>query len=160
MKRDTNYIKPKSTEERLAEYNQAFSDIRNPDFEYNYERVIYQNEAYRTGDHRFYTEYLQHTYPQHLDEETKKFTRYSSQIDAMNREAAMHFVEENKILLFQSDIYILDEDAILSAFTAPSHYVDHFDMYESWGNLINCFVLPEILFLEEREVFLINTIIQ
>lgn len=160
MKRGTDYIKPTSTIERLMEYSQAFSDVKNPDFEHNYERVVYQNEAYRTGDHRIYTKYLQQTYPERIDEETKKFAHYSSQINAMNKEEAMHFVEENQIVLFQSDIYILDEDAILSPFIAPPHYVDHFDMYESWSNLINCFVLPDILFQEEREIFLINTAVQ
>lgn len=104
-------------QKRIEEYNKRYLFLdhpRNFDFNFSPERLIYRNEALRLVDRKLYEEYLLANYPESVDKEMREFDNVAKNLLMLNNFEAMRYFENNDIDLLQSDIFIYDDDSIVT----------------------------------------------
>jgi hypothetical protein len=127
--------------ERIAEYNKRYLFLDNPrnfDFSFSPERLIYRNEALRLDDRELYKAYLLVNYPEVFEDEMAEFDNVAKNLLMLNNFEAMRYFKNNDIDLLKSDIFIYDDDSIVTPIsTAAVRAIDNAGQVEELiGNCV------------------------
>ncbi len=107
-----------STEERLHDYNTIYNFKDDPDrysFEKNPERIIIRNSAIRERNSDLYLRYLTRAYPASIEREMEQFGKSLSDTALLSITDAQVFFDSHGVILVQSDIAHVEDDAIFVA---------------------------------------------
>ena len=111
-----------SIEERLDFFDRHFDFRNHPEdfnFETNPERVVYRNEALRTGNRSLYLTYLIDHYPEELAREMETFDADLSNLVHISADEARNYLNARGYNTIESDFAYDDDEAV---FFNPKSY--------------------------------------
>ncbi|UIR57096.1 hypothetical protein LZQ00_04605 [Sphingobacterium sp. SRCM116780] len=145
-------------EERINHYNKSFGFLENPeDFDFNLspERIIYKNEALRTGNRDLYASYLGSKYPMERPKELADFDNQVGRVAQVDKNEVSKLFEQTGANLLKSDIDFRDQDAVFHTLKVPAEDVSwHLENNEE--DLIQVTVTLEQAFQSKTTIYLIK----
>lgn len=144
--------------DKIALYRKRYGLFMHPDyisFARDTTRLLLRNECLRTGDMKIYQDYVASHYPEDLPWEMKQYQEAANALEKMDKGAAVSWVAKYQINLFESDIFIDDEDAILRPIQVREEDLRHYD-FNTLEELIYNYQTPDGLFRKNRAWFWID----
>jgi hypothetical protein len=106
-------------QDKINLYGKQYELISNPAyyvFAFDPKRVLIRNYALRTGNHLLYFVYIASNYPTHIIAEIKDIEDLTRSLICLDQKQARAWFNTHEVTMVQSDIWINDKDAILTAF--------------------------------------------
>lgn len=145
--------------EKIKLYSKRYGLFMHPEyisFARDTTRLLLRNECLRVGDIKIYQDYIASHYPEDLPWEMKQYQEASKALERMDRMKAISWVATHHVSLFESDIFIDDEDAILRPIQSKDGDLLRYN-FNTLEELIYNHQLPEELFRKNRSYFWIDT---
>ncbi|MGO1868648.1 MAG: hypothetical protein ACTIJ2_12075 [Sphingobacteriaceae bacterium] len=145
-------------EDRLEKLNRSFGFKENPEdfnFSISPERVVYRNEALRTGNRDLYAGYLADRYPEEMTREMEQYDITAGRLVKLGKEEAIEYFDDNKINLLRSDLHFEDDDAIFSMIIVPQEDISYF-LEGHLTDMINGYLTPEESFSKGKSAIFLD----
>lgn len=145
--------------DKIAMYRRRYGLFMHPEyisFSRDTTRLLLRNECLRIGDIKIYQDYVASHYPEDLPWEMKQYQEAAKALIKMNKMDAITWVSKNQINLFESDIFMDDEDAILRPIQCTDEDLLRYN-FNTLEELIYNHQTPNDLFRKNRTYFWIDT---
>lgn len=126
-----------------------------------YGRKLYlRNEAIRTGNWDMYEAFLNVEFPDVAIDELQGARDLAGRVKQLTKEQFREWVAKNRVNVITSDLYILDEGAILRGSVVPPGD-QQFIIGDGLEDIIECNVSPmDVLNLTDHEVYWVDPIVK
>ncbi len=144
--------------DKIAMYSKRYGLFMHPDyisFARDTTRLLLRNECLRMGDIKIYQDYVASHYPEDLPWEMKQYQEAAKALIRMDKVAAIAWVSAHQINLFESDIFIDDEDAILRPIQFKNDDMLRYN-FNTLEELIYNHQIPEDVFRKNQTYFWID----
>jgi len=148
----------KTLEMRIGEYNTHFYFLENPeDFNFNLSpvRMIYRNEALRTGNRDLYAGYLSEYYPNEMAAELQDFDEKIGTLVKMDENQVKEYMDENSYNLLQGDLHMSEQDCIFFGVSVDKDNID-LETVNNIDDYINPVARIEDVFLNKEWTWIIK----
>lgn len=148
----------KTLEMRIGEYNTHFYFLENPeDFNFNLSpvRMIYRNEALRTGNRDLYAGYLSEYYPNEMAAELQDFDKKIGTLVKMDETQVKEYMDENGYNLLQGDLHMSEQDCIFFGVRVDKDNID-LETVNNIDDYINPIARIEDVFLNKEWTWIIK----
>ncbi|KKO91750.1 hypothetical protein AAW12_08800 [Sphingobacterium sp. Ag1] len=126
-----------------------------------YGRKLYlRNEAIRTGKWDMYESTVKEEFPDIADAELEESRELAKGIKQMSKQEFREWITKNRVNMLTSDLYVLDEGAILTGSVVPPGDLQ-FIIGDGIEDLIQCNVSPnDVLKLTNHSVYWVDPIVK
>ncbi|WP_313264997.1 hypothetical protein [Sphingobacterium sp.] len=148
--------------EKIELYSKRYGLFMRPEyisFARDTTRLLLRNECLREGNIKVYQDYIASHYPEDLPWEMKQYQEATKALERMSKEMAIAWVSTHQINIFESDIFIDDEDSILRPIQSKDEDMFRYN-FNALEELIYNHQRPEELFRRDRDCFWIDTRIE